>query len=369
MFEDLTKAISEFKKAKSVGIFTSSIKTIDKATSIIALAKICEKEGKSFKIICPDDLKDILKNLFDSQAVEILKENVSKDYIVSIDYSSANIDKVLCKKDEEDKKLNFVITPKDNLFSFDSVELISGVGSFDLIFSLGLGNHNSVSEEMFAKSTIISITRKETKIGTYNFLINGKKSYSEIIYEFAKAFSSSIDEDLLNILLQGIIAKYKLLENGDNDGWVLVEKFLKYGADFNKAFRELNYSKDHANLELQRKVMENLRVDKDSKVLWSKVAFVSNIDSKNIDLSGRIIFNISKDFDLAFVFYKIDSKNAKVVLESNDVEKFSAIALKKELTGSGNSARAVYSSGKMDADEFEKRFFEALKTILGLEVF
>jgi len=367
MFEDLKKAITEFKKAQSIALVASSIGSVDKAVAIIALAKVCAAQKKSFQVICPADIKTPIANIFSKENVEISKTLTSKDYIVSVDYSSANIEKVICKKDEEGKKLNFVITPKDDVFNFDNVELISGGGTFDLVFSFGLDDVGEF-EDILEKKTVISISRKDVDFAKYQFRINKEKSYSEIVYEFVKAYSSDFSEEILNILLQGIISKYKLLENGNNDGWLIVSKFLKYGADFNKAYRELNYSKDYDNFQLQRKVLENVRVDKKNRVVWSKVALMLDIDASNLDLRGRIVFNICKDFDLAFVIYHLDKNNVKVVIESNDVEKYSAVELARTFSGYGTPARAIFTNGNIPAEVFEKKLFDAIVAVFNIRV-
>ncbi len=368
MLDDLKNAITEFKKAKSVCIFSSEVNTVDKAVSMVALAKICVSEKKSFQIICPKNLRTPIKTIFEKEGLEVSSDLSTKDYVVSVDYRSANIEKVVCKKDEDGKRLNFVITPKDDLFNFDNVELISGGASFDLIFAFGARSLDDSIKEVLEKSKIVSFSKKESDFGTFKFLINGKRSYSEVVYEFVKAFSRGLSEETLNILLQGIISKYKLLENGNNDGWVLVTKFIKYGADFNKAFRSLNYSKDYANLELQKKVMENLRLNTNARVIWSKVALMLDVNSSNIDLRGRIIFNISKEFDLAFVIYHMNKENVKVVVESNDTNKYSALDLGKVFSGHGSKSRAIFTNKDIPADEFEKKFFDALRKVFDLDV-
>ena len=301
--------------------------------------------------------------MFEKENLEIFKDTLSKDYVVSVNYGSTNIEKVVCKKDEENKKLNFVITPKDNVFNFDNVELISGGNSFDLIFSLGLNKLDDSLKDIFTKAPVISIIRRDSNIGTYKFLINGQRSYSEVVYEFAKAFSKSTSEEILNILLQGIISRYKLLENGNNDGWPLVTKIIKYGADFNKAFRDLNYSKDFSNLELQKKVMENIRIDRENSIIWSKVLAVSEVDTR-----GRIIFNICKDFSLAFVIYNIGSQDTKIVVESNDVEKYSLNKLLKILPGYGTSSRIILKNKEMSSEDFERKFFETINSLFSLSI-
>ncbi len=364
MYQDLNKTITAFKKAQEVGFFCLDINTIDKAVAIISLVKICIKKQKTFQIISPTDLKEPIQNLFRKYNLEITQDVFSKDYIVSVDYSSASIEKVICKRDEESKKLNFVITPKDNVFNFDNVELISGGSSFDLMFVFGDKKEEEKYKEIFNGTEIISISKKDTDFGKYKFLINGKKSYSEVVYEIVKGFSDSCDEDVLNLLLQGIISKYKLLENGNSQGWEIVSKFLNYGADFNKAFRLLNYSKDYENLQLQKKVMENIRAEKEERIIWSKVSIMMDVDAKNLDTRGRIVFNICKDFDLAFVMYYFDKENVKVVMESNDAEKYSAVDFAKMFGGFGTKYRAVFGNKGMSVADFEQQLFKELKISL-----
>ncbi len=371
MFEDLTKAVADLKKANSIAIFTTSINTVDRAAAIIALAKIFSKKEKSFQIFCPKNLRKPIKDMFGKEGLEVVNTLVSRDYVVSVDYSVGNIDKVVCKRDESNKKLNFVITPKGKEFNFDNVELISGGTSFDLIVSIGLNSLEGLNEEfkdIFKNVDAISITKREADFGKYKFLVNGDKSFSEVIYEFTKAFSDCLSEDVLNYLLQGVVSRYKLLENGDSDGWLIANKLGKYGVDFNKAIRNLYYSKDYENFELQRKVMENIRVDKKNRVVWSKVALMLDIDLSNLDVRGRIMFNICKDFDIAFVMYYLEKEKVKVVFESNDTSKCSAKELTKIFPGYGTESRVVLSSGNMLLEDFERKFFESISSLFGIKV-
>ena len=365
------KAIAEFRKANSVAIISPNINTIDKATSMIALAKICLNKQKSVQILCPKIPKAPINNMFKEEGLAIVPSPSSQDYVVSVDYSSGNIEKVICKRDESRKKFNVVITPKDDMFNFDNVELISGGSSFDMVFSIGLNHINNLDEDfrkVFEDTTVVSLSRKDVDFAKFKFLLNGEKSYSEVIYEFTKAFSDRISEDILNILLQGVISKYKLLENGNNDGWLLVNKFVKYGADFNKALRGLYYSKDYENFQLQKKVFDNIRIDKENRVVWSKVALMMDIDSSNLDIKGRIPFNISKDFDMAFIIYRLDGEKVKVVFESNEPEKYSALELKRVFSCYGSKSRVVITNKDMSADDFEKKFFETICSLFGVSV-
>lgn len=368
MFEDLTKVVSEFKKAKSILFFSPSINTIDKAAAIIALAKICLGEGKSFQVICPKILLGTVKNLFLEEDIEVFTELGSKDYIVSVDYGTVGIEKVVCKRDEENQKLNFIITPKDESFNFDNVELISRNTSFDLVFSFGSRELNDDTKSLFGDASLISITKWDVDIGKYNFLINATKSYSEVVFEFAKAHSTDLNKEMLETLLQGIVSKYKILEDGDNDAWFLSNEFIKYGANFNKVFKKLNYSKDCSNLELQRKVMNNAVTNQRARIIWSKVQVPSNLNEHNLDLRGRIVFNISKDFDLAFVFYFLSEGKVKVVVESNDLEKYSALDIVKKFSGKGSDSRAIINSGVEPVEAFEKKFFEELELTFGINL-
>jgi|GEM_PF-3921558 len=375
MFEDLSKAVNAFKKSKNVGVFCKNLVSLDRTMSIITLAKLCEKEEKSFELICPGKITSKSKRYLEENSIQVVNEPKSKNYVVSIDYSSTSIDKVVCKRDDESNKLNFVITPGDDLFSFDNVDLISADSNFDILFSFGIKNMKEIDEsfsEVFSNSKVISITKKESEVGDYKFLINGTKSYSEVIYEFLKSFSQDVSEDLLNMLLIGVVDKYKLFEKENSEGWILASNIVKYGGSLYKALLNVYSQKDLENFYLQKKVMEKVSVDEKNRIAFSQISKDDleslGINKSNLDLKGRNIFNLCKDLDIVFVIYQIDDEKFKVVLESNDVNKYSAMDVASAFNGSGSENKVVFSNKGIPAKDFEKRFLETLKEVYNIDV-
>jgi nanoRNase/pAp phosphatase (c-di-AMP/oligoRNAs hydrolase) len=376
MFKDIDEAINAFKKSKSVGVYCKDIKGLDKAMSVIVLSELSKKEGKTFQLFCTGTVKEKIVQILANENIQILKDPRSSNYIVSIDYGSTNIEKVVCNRNEETNKLNFVITPGDDLFSFDKVDLIPGGANIDLLFTLGISNLDEVEEafrDLFSSSEIISITKKEGDVGKYQFLINGSRSYSEVLYEFLKAFSKNISEENLNKLLMGIVSKYKVFENNDANGWALVSNLIKYGANLTEVLNRLYYDKDKRNLDLQKKVMEKMLQDVQNRVIFSKISMDElqscGIDQNNLDIKGKIVFNISREFDIAFVVYQLSEEKFKVVLESNNVEKYAASDL-AEVFGSkvGSKHRAVFFNKSLSGKDFERKLLDALKDVFGIDV-
>ncbi len=376
MFKDISDAISVFKKSKSIAVYCNSIGSLDKAMSIIVLFEISKEEGKTFQLFCTGEVKDSVAELLGKEGVEILQEPKNSNYIVSIDYGSTSIEKVVCNRDEETNRLNFVITPGDDLFTFDKVDLIPGETSVDVLFTLGISNLDEVEDsfkEILDSSEVISITKKDGDVGKYKLLINGSRSYSEVLYEFSKGFATNVSEEILNKLLVGIISKYRVLEKNDVDGWVLVNNLIKYGANFTEVLNRIYYSKDRKNLDLQKKVMEKMVQDEENRVICSRISSDDlqdcSIESSNLDVKGRIIFNISEEFDIAFVVYQLSEEKFKVVLESNNVEKYAASDLAKVFGHQGGSKyRAVFYNKSLSGKDFEKKLLEAFKEVFGIEV-
>ncbi len=368
MFNDLLKSVEAFRNSKSIGVFCKEITNLDKTMSIITISRLCKKENKTFELICLNEIKNNYKKYLVDEGIEILNSPRSKNYVVSIDYSSTNIEKVVCNRDESTNKLNFVITPGDELFTFDNVDLISGGTNFDLIFSFGLKDITGLEDnvkEVFNDSKIISITKKEGDLGDFKFLINEDKSYSEVVLEFAKGFSKNLSEEIFNPLLKGVIGRYRLGESSSPDGWLLAGNLIKYGADLEKAFKEIYYKKDNANFNLQKTLMSDVKID--GCVALSKVD-IKDMSFSDLDVRGKILFNISQDFDIVVAVYIKKDKDFKVVIESNDIEIYSAIDFAQLYNGIGNKKRAVFSVKDVQKNDFSREFLENFKKVFDITI-
>jgi hypothetical protein len=118
--------------------------------------------------------------------------------------------------------------------------------------------------------------------------------------------------------------------------------------------------------------MKNVRRDQNAKVIWSVVKKDkldgSGVTEATLDLRGRIPFNISSDFDLAFAAYEIGKEKLRVVIESNDTQKYSASVIAGVFDGEGGEAHAECTMTGFSANDFENRLFPILKDLYSLEI-
>lgn len=370
MNEVLSESIKSFKNSNTIGLYCPRINSMDKVDTILVFSEICKLNKKTLEVFSPLTPSPKYSSILESRDIVIKKEFRSKQYIVSIDYGTSNVEKVICKRDEKTNKLNFVITPGDATFSFDNVELIPGGSNLELIIFLGVNAKDFENEPLKTLDKNIKsivMAKKDISIGTYKLLINGNKSYSELAFEFAKSFSSTLNKSILDDSLTGILSKHGLSDTG----LIMAGTLVKYGANFNSAMNKVFYSKSYANLDLQIKVMHNVRVDKRARAIWSIVSKedVKNcgVNLKSLDTKGRIVFNISKDFDVAFVIYHITSKLSKIVIEVNDTSKFSAKDLLKNEKAKGDSSRVVATITGESSKVIEDSVMKVIESVMGVD--
>ncbi len=148
---------------------------------------------------------------------------------------------------------------------------------------------------------------------------------------------------------------------------------LRSGADWSQALRDAYYDKSYVNLDLQIKLMHNLMVDRENKVIWSKVSSdqvkFTGVDETNFDPNGRIIFNISSDFDLAFAVYELKKDTLEVIVESNNPGKFSAESIAGVFGGEGDERHAHFTADNMPVSDFENKIFLVLHDMYGVNVY
>lgn len=370
MNEVLKESIKCFKNSNTIGLYCPRINSLDKVNTILVISEICKSNKKAFEVFSSQKPFQKYSSILESKEISLKKEFKSKQYIVSIDYGTSNVEKVICKRDEKTNKLNFVITPGDSTFSFDNVELIPGGSDLELLILLGvtakdLGVEPLKSLDKTLKTIVMA--KKDPLFGSYKLLINGDKSYSELAFEIAKSFSSTLSKDILDNSLTGVLSKYGLSDTG----LILAGNIVKYGANYNSALNRVFYSKSYANLDLQIKVMHNVRVDKKSRVIWSIVSKddVKNcgITSSSLDTKGRILFNISKDFDVAFVIYHISPKLSKVVIEVNDISKYSARDLLKGEKVKGDKSRVTAIVKGESSKSVEEKVLKLIETAMNAD--
>ncbi|MCA9375108.1 hypothetical protein KC622_02135 [Candidatus Dojkabacteria bacterium] len=364
---------TELQKSSKI-LVCASPSTVDDVSGVILVAKILKALKKDADIILEDSSLDKhLKELFKTHGVKYSSEIKPSSYVVAIDYGKAGIDRIAYDSDENTGKLKFFITPSSGKFDFDNIEYSVQGNNYDLIVLLGLRSLKDLKSlydknlETFKKRTL-AIGHKQ--LGDVFIMLEKNENLLAGTYRIFGADSiKAVNQIYSNLALSQIDLKEGVWDEAALNG--LLSLALS-GVDIQDVINQRFFSKDYANFDLQIKLMHKVKVDKKSRVSWAAVSNqeiqFSRIKEGNVDTSGRITFNISKDFDLCFAAYEVGKDVMKVIVESNNPAKFDAGEIAKVFNGDGNKHRAEFRIEDMPFKDFEERFFLVLQDMYGLEI-
>jgi hypothetical protein len=360
-------------------VYVDILNSFDKTSAIIGLLRFLRKAEKKADLLLEKDPGKDLGNLLKKHEIAYIKQIKPQNYTITINYGDTGIDKVIWDKDEQNKKLVFQIAPGDDGFSFDNVEFSEGGLKYDLTITVGptdlkaLKAFEGDQEYLIRENKVVAIARGKEKIGDVYVGLDNEGSFSEAVYDLLQSVGADFDKETVEILLNGTINHRKILEgNASSNSWNLISSMIGQGADFNKLISDEYFSKSQQNLDLQIELMTNVKRDEKARVIWSVVSSDklknAGITEQNLDVRGRIPFNISSDFDLAFAAYEIGKEKLRVVIESNNTSKYSASVIAGVFEGGGGEAHAECVMKGFSASDFEVKFFPILRDLYSLEI-
>lgn len=116
--------------------------------------------------------------------------------------------------------------------------------------------------------------------------------------------------------------------------------------------------------------MRNIKVDNTNRIVWSAVEYAdvvkAGVDDKDLDIKGRIAFNLSEDYQLYIAAYEFEQEKLKLVIQSNDPERYSAIKIAGVFEGKGNEYCASCVIKNAAASDFETVVYAVLKDLYGV---
>ncbi len=359
----------------SILLLSQGVKDIDVASSIVGLITAYRSNSSRVDLLVLEPIEDSISDFFKKYSVEILKEVPKGEYQVIIDYSKSGVKQVSYDTDEQNKLLKFTITPKSEIFDFSSVKFVEGSSKYTHLYLFDIENLRNLEiysdiSELISDCNIYSVGSVHVENSLEVVDLEADESYSEKVYELLKKLSVSVNAKAAEIFMNGAIYKRKLLETREkNNTWSSISKMGGDGADISEGITKAYYSKDSANLAVQIKLVNNVKLDKKRKIIWSLVEYDDikkhKLTRETLDTKGRIVFNISKDYDLAIAVYEINTQELLVVLQSNDSSKYSAIDIAGVFRGVGDKYSAECTIKPLSASEFEKRVFDVIDEVSG----
>jgi len=383
-------SVKEFlSKNESFGLFTKSVDSVSKAYSIIGLCLLLKDMGKQVKLVLSEMPTGRVKRLLSRKDIERVDDVRASSYVISIDYSKGNIDKVSYDKDEKTGKVNIHIFPKDSSFDFDNIEYKEGGTDFDAVIAYDLesleemGDIYSQNKKLFSAEKIFSIGMK------FKFGNHQPTELNYINVDFGDTYTGSLlkmltheyrdlqmNSAVAQVFMNGLVYESNLIEGSPMiDNVIDLLGFLrKNGASFAQATKKVYFSRTLDFTLIKNRLVENVEIDDDDRVAWSKVSFgeisqISDEPEKLFDVTKtRLPFHESKDIDLSIGAIELKEGEITVLVQSSIPDEISASSIVESFHGQGDDASASCVLKDVNIDDFEKVFLSVVNDICGKDI-
>lgn len=310
---------SQIKKSKKILLALHVSPDADSVASVLAMDLFLERMGKKTKIISFSSLPQRLFYLPGIEKIEIL------DF----------------------RKINF--------------------SEFDLFIALDIAAERMITRSQFPKSfpknfQIINIDHHltNTKFGDIN-LVRYLSSTAEILLEIFKVWKIKIDNNLASLLFAGFFSDTGCFQYSNTTAETLVKAatLMKKGAslDENVLYGLRSYSL--ITLKYWGKVLNNMKLDKTGKFVWSKISRAEKeklgIDPSEIEMAANNFAPIVKGTEFGIILVEEEENLIRGSLRARRDFDVAKIAVK--LNGGGHKGAAGFTLA-MSLKEAEKKVLE-----------
>ncbi|WKZ30732.1 MAG: hypothetical protein QY318_02690 [Candidatus Dojkabacteria bacterium] len=362
--------ISQIKKAKKIALCVDELTEMDHVYFVVALDKLAKQLDTKIDLIHLNEIRPEFKKKLEENSVSFASDPKPLSYVISIDYSKTGIEKITYDPDEKEGKLKFFIIPTDGQFDFDNVEYSTEGSNYDLTMTMKITSFKDMGRVyekngyIFKDNKVISFAQGIDSLGDM-FIGVDESGYSVKLYELVK---DTADQEVLSTIVTGVIEESAIAEGGANfNVWMLLGDAAGRNINVNNLMQKAYYQKDPSLLDVYRKQMFNVENDDDNRVVWS-ILDSNDLGELTVSqtqelLKGRLIFNVSSQYDIAFAVYEFTKDRLSVVVESNATEKYSAEKIAKVFGGDGTAAHAQFVVEDMPPSQFKDRFAKVVEDL------
>ncbi len=277
------QAIELIKNANKILIATHLNPDGDSLGSTIALMLALKKLGKEVVAITPDQNPDYL-NFLPSLNELTHSLDGAKDFIITVDLSKSDVDKLGYKRIVEEKKLHIVITPTQGHFEPKDVSFKEGMSRFDLIIVLDcsdldrLGPIYDNNTSLFYETPLINIDHhiSNDHFGKVNWVDLTATSTAEILVALLESLGREktlLDPDIATALLTGITTDTGSFQNSSTTpkSFTVAAQLVAAGAKQQEIVKHVYKTKPLTTLKLWGRVLENVKEDSEHRFIWSTI--------------------------------------------------------------------------------------------------
>jgi len=276
------QAIELVNSAKQILIVSHQNPDGDALGCIIALKLILEKLGKKTTIAVPDkpsELFSFMPNIKDIKT----KIDTSKDLIINLKFTNATFDKIGYKRNDKDKSIDVIVTPKEGRFEAEDVTIDANKQNYDLVIVIDTPNIERLGSladpaDIFYEVPTVNIDHHPAneKFGKVNWIELVATSSAEMLVSLIEALGKEknlFDEDVATALLTGLIYDTSSFQNVNTTpkSLTIAAQLVAAGAHQQEIIRNLYKTKSLETLKLWGNVLTKIKEDKIHSFLWSSI--------------------------------------------------------------------------------------------------
>lgn len=364
----------QIKKANNILITFRKTWNGDSVASGLAMFLFLKKLGKEVNVAAEKfDSGRMFSFLPAYNEIKNSVDNLRK-FIISLDITNTKVDQIKYKI--EDNTLNFIISPKDGLFTEDDISSRSSGFKYDLIIALDTADLESLGQvydndtEFFYKTPIINIDHhsENEEFGQINFIELTAVATGEILFSLFESYSRDlIDEDIATCLLAGMISKTRSFKtpNVTPKALLTASQLISMGARREEIVNHLYRSRPINVLKLWGRVLARLSSSLDGKLVWSALTDVdfSKTDSNEKDLDDvidELIINIPRARVIVIIYEKPGAEKNGTNVLAYSIKNINSLNLIKEYNPQGTKDLAFALINK-PIQEAEKEIIELIE--------
>jgi len=273
----------QIKSAQKILLLTHVNPDGDALGSLLALYLVLKQLGKEVTAVVPDQLSPSLKFL--PSLKEILKNfSSAKDFIITIDTSKVNVDRLGYKHLPQENKLNIVITPQGGTFSEKEISFSQGSPKYDLIIVLDspdlerLGPLYEGQNSLFYETLVVNIDHHAGNdfFGKINWVDLTATSTAEILVSLIESLAREktlLNEDIATALLTGIITDTGSFQNVNTTpkSLTVAAQLVAAGGRQQEIIRHIFKTKPLSTLKLWGRILASVQSESEARFVWSKI--------------------------------------------------------------------------------------------------
>jgi len=365
------------KKSKNILIFLPQSPSDDAVSAGWSFYFFLKKTGARPTIAFNDPFKNNGRFNFLPRPKNITDTiSGARDFIISFNTLRNKIGNV--RTVEKKNELRIYITPEQGSIDPRDFSFIPAKFKFDLVIVLGspdkesLGKIYEENPDIFYEVPVINIDCRNSNdnFGQINMVDITASSTCEILAEiFEKINPSSLDENIANCLLTGIISATGSFQkkNTTPKALQLSARLMDKGGDQQKIIRHLYKTQPLHLLKLWGRIMARIKWDEKLKLVWSLVSLEDFVQSHSKPSDIPLVLEKIKDNyssgKIFMVLFNETPDTIKGIIEFSQEKDLKKTAPLLELEGEIKGSLYEFKITDTNIIETEKTVLEKIKKL------